>query len=390
MLKSNVSYSTDKDSYIAGQTCAQKAVIDLYQTKVAFLFSSEKYNQDKLLEGAKSVLGTAPIIGCTSSGGIIVPDGIITSENGFAGMLAIGDDETSVGVAGEERGKNPREAGKKVAIEAMNKVGTDQKPAYFYMVASPEEEEEYLKGIEDIIGRVPVFGGSATSEKMAENCKIFTNDKCFSQGVAVAFFYTNKAMMNKFVGEYHETINSGIITKLNGKRQIVEINGKPAIDVYAKWTENKTKELMRDNLLSFSVTAPLGVKDRQGSLIAIRHPKYGNEDLSMEISNNMAVNTAVIQMQADVDELIKATGKTLKKVRTYLPGEAGAYLLVHSDARKLAINNRLQEVANMLKEEARGVPFLTVFSAGEYGTEEHGENTCGALMLSFTGFAKYK
>ena len=110
MLKSNVSYSTDKDSFTAGKACAEKAVVDLIETKVAFVFSSVKYNQNKLLEGAKSVLGTAPIIGCTSSGAIIVPDGVVSSESGFAG---IGDDETAVGVAGSERGKNPRETGKK-------------------------------------------------------------------------------------------------------------------------------------------------------------------------------------------------------------------------------------------------------------------------------------
>ena len=78
MLKSNVSYSTYKDIYTAGKACAEKAVVNLMETKVAFLFSSVKYNQNKLLEGAKSVLGTAPIIGCTSSGAIIVPDGVIT------------------------------------------------------------------------------------------------------------------------------------------------------------------------------------------------------------------------------------------------------------------------------------------------------------------------
>ena len=39
----------------------------------------------------KRNLGTAPIIGCTSNGGILVPDGYVTSDKGFAGMLAIGD-----------------------------------------------------------------------------------------------------------------------------------------------------------------------------------------------------------------------------------------------------------------------------------------------------------
>lgn len=368
MLKSNVSYSTDKDSFTAGKSCAEKAVVDLIETKVAFVFSSVKYNQNKLLEGAKSVLGTAPIIGCTSSGAIIVPDGVVSSESG----------------------KNPRETGKKVAKEAMAKVGTDKAPAYVYMIASPGEEEEYVKGIEDIVGCVPVFGGSAADDSISGDWKIFTNDKCFSDGVAVAFFYTNKSIRNKYTGAYHETVNSGIVTKLNGRRQLVEIDGKPALNVYAKWTGKKVKDLVGMNLLSASVTEPLGVKDRLGSLIAIRHPMIGNEDLSMNVGNNLAINTAVIQMQASVDELIEATGKTLKNVRTNLPCEAGAYLLIHSGERKLGINERIEEVAERLKKEAKGVPFLTVFTFGEYGTEDHGENTCGRLMLSFTGFGKNK
>ena len=280
MLKSNVSYSTDKDSFAAGKACAQKAVVDLNETKIAFLFSSVKYDQNKLIEGAKSVLGTAPIIGCTSSGAIIVPDGVIASENGFAGMLAIGDDETAVGVAALERGKNPRETGRKVAKEAMEKVGTDRSPAYFYMVASPAEEEEYVKGIEDVIGTVPFFGGSAADDSVSGDWKIFTADKCFSDGVAVAFFYTNKPIVNKYTGAYHETVNSGVITKVNGKRQLVEIDGKPAINVYSKWTGKKTKDLMGGNLLVSTITEPLGVKDRLGSLVAIRHPIPVNDSIN--------------------------------------------------------------------------------------------------------------
>lgn len=388
MLKSNVGYSTDKDSYEAGRACAKNAVVDLGQTKVAFLFSSVKYNQEELLRGAKSVLGTAPIVGCTSSGGIIVPDGVISSKDGFAGILAIGDNETAVGVAGLERGKNPRETGRKVAEEAMKKVGTDFAPAYYYMVASPAEEEEYAKGIADVIGEVPFFGGSAADDEVKGEWKIITDEGTFTDGVAVAFFYTNKPIINKYTGAYHETVNSGIITKLKGKRQLVEIDGVPAITKYCKWTGLKAKDLGGLNLLAKSITKPLGVKDRLGDLIAIRHPMVGNKDLSMNLGNNLAVNTAVIQMEATVDELISATGKTLKEVRTEIPEEAGAYLLVHCGGRKLAIGDRINEVAKQLKKEAQGVPFIAVFTFGEYGTEEHGGNVCGGLMLSFTGFGK--
>ena len=124
--------------------------------------------------------------------------------------------------------------------------------------------------------------------------------------------------------------------------------------------------------------------------IELFKPFVMKELVSRGISQNIKNAKKLIQMQASVDELIEATGKTLKNVRTNLPCEAGAYLLIHSGERKLGINERIEEVAERLKKEAKGVPFLTVFTFGEYGTEDHGENTCGRLMLSFTGFGKNK
>lgn len=388
MLKSNVAWSTNEDSYAQGKEAAKKAVVDLIQTKVAFLYTSVDCDVNKVIEGAKSELGTAPIIGCTSSAGIIVPDGFISSDHGFTGILALGDPDAQVGVAASERGKDPRETGKKVAIEAMKKADKKCAPAYIYMIASPAEEEFYIKGIEDVVGRVPIFGGSAADNTVEGKWSIYTNDTIFSDGVAVAFFYTDKEMENVYTGEYHETSNSGIITKIKGNRTLVEIDGEPAIKKYASWTGNKLKDLEADNLLVTTITAPLGVKDRLGDLVAIRHPMYGNKDGSMNIGANLAVNTAVIQMEATEDELINSTGKTMKELNKQMKGEVGAYLLVHCGGRRLGIGDRIDEVAKQLKKEAKGVPFITIFTFGEYGVKDHGANTTGGLMLSFTAFGK--
>lgn len=388
MLKSNVGWSTKVDSYTQGKDSAAKAVVDLIQTKVAFLYTSVDCDVKKVLDGAKSELGTAPIIGCTSSAGIIVPDGFISGENGFTGVLALGDPDLTVGVAGSAKSKSARETGKRVAIEAMKNAGTNEKPAYFYMVASPGEEEDYLKGIEDVIGRVPVFGGSSADNTVEGKWSIYTNNTVFSDGVAVAFFYTQKPMANIFTGAYNETKNSGIITKVKEKRTLVEIDGEPAIKKYAEWTGAKLKDLDADNLLVTTITKPLGVKDPLGDLIAIRHPMYGNKDKSMNIGANLAENTAVIQMEATIDELINSTGKTMKEVNKELEEDVGAYLLVHCGGRRLGIGERIDEVAKQLKKEAKGVPFIAVFTFGEYGVKDHGANTTGGLMLSFTAFGK--
>ena len=142
MLKSNVGWSTKESSYEAGKEAASKAVVDLVQTKVAFVYTSADNKVDEVLKGAKTELGTAPIIGCTSSGGIIVPDGYITSENGFAGILALGDPDMTVGVAASPRGDSPRKTGAEVAREAMRKVvPTFRRPEEVNSVTGNQEKK---------------------------------------------------------------------------------------------------------------------------------------------------------------------------------------------------------------------------------------------------------
>ncbi len=388
MLKSKVGSSINVDSYKQGKEAAIKAVDGLVKPKVAFVYTSVDSDVPKVIEGVKEELGGTPIIGCTSSAGIITEEGFISSDHGFTGVMTWADTDLTVGVASSPRGECPRATGKKVALEAMQNAARKDAPSYFYMVASPAEEEEYIKGIEEVIGMVPVFGGSAADNTVEGKWSIYTNDKMFADGVAVAFIYTDNEIKNVFTGAYHETANAGIITKLNGKRTLVEIDGVPAVEKYAAWTGKDQKALEGGNLLVETILAPLGVKDRLGDLVAIRHPMFANEDNSMNIGANMATNTAVIQMEATVDELINSTEDTMKVLKDKMTKDAGAYLLVHCGGRRLGIGDRIDEVVEKLKKETAGVPFITIFTFGEYGVEDNGGNTTGGLMLSFTGISK--
>ncbi len=385
MLKSKVGYSTNESAKEAGRELAKMATEGLQNKKLGMLYTSVDYDSQEVIDGVKEIAPDMPVVGCTSSGAIIVPDGVITSDHGFAGMLVLDDADLEVGVASKEASNDARQTGREVALEALERAGKDYAPSYYYMVASPKEEEYYVKGIQDIIGDVPFFGGSAADNAIQGDWSIFDDTKIFSDGVAVAFFYTDKLVETVYTGAYDESYNVGIVTKVEGDRTLVEIDGEPALKKYAEWIGANADDLKGGNLLTASITKPLGVKDALGDIIAIRHPMAGNDDYSMNLGNKVAVNTAVIQMETTVDGLIDSTGDTLKDVQIELTNP-GAYFLVHCGGRKVGIADRIEEVYTQIKAAAGDTPFITIFTFGEYGYKDHSRNTCGGLMLSFTGF----
>ena len=388
MFKAGVGTSTAADARAAGREAAQKAAAGLSQAKMAYVYASCDYDLEAMLAGIREALPGVPLIGNTSFTGVITQDGFVSGENGFAGVMAVEDPDMAVGVTYVENGGDPAAAGRQAAAEAMKKAGKDCAPAYFYMAAPPGAEEFFLKGITEVIGRVPFFGGSAADNSIEGKWKLYTDAGVFADGVAVAFFYTDKKMTNKFTGAYRETGDMGIITKVADNRTLQEIDGVPALLKYAGWRGMSADELKGGALLAATITSPLGVKDRLGDLVAIRHPMNGNDDLSMAIGNKLAVGTAVIRMEGTVDELIASTGETLAALKEKAGGKIAAFHLVHCGGRRAGIDARIGEVADALKKEAGGIPFLCEFTFGEYGFEQDGLNTCGGLMLSFTAFAE--
>ena len=205
-----------------------------------------------------------------------------------------------------------------------------------------------------------------------------------SDGMALAFVYTDEPMTNLFTGAYRETNDIGIITKVKDNRTLVEIDGVPATKKYAQWAGVDADSLAGGNLLVHTITSPIGVKDRLGDLVAIRHHMNGNEDYSMAIGANLAEKTAIIRMEATVDELIGSATDTLEELKKKVKGPVAAYHLVHCGGRRAGIGDRMNEVVEALCKAAGDVPFIMVFTFGEYGFEDDGNNTTGGLMLSYT------
>ena len=388
MLKTKVGYSENVDAFASGAETAKMANV-IENPQVGLLFTSCVQDQNKIMEGAKSVLGDVPVIGCTSSAALCTQDGYLNKETGYSGMMLFGGDLEVVTAGSAQTSETPREVGRRVALEAISKVkGADVEPDFFFMSASPANEEEYLEGIQDVIGNVPVFGGSAADNTVEGKWSILNDGEAFADGLTIAIFYTKGEMKNLYTGAYHETNNVGVITKVRDERTLVEIDHEPALKKYAEWTGKSVESLMGNNLLTETICAPLGVKDPIGKVTAVRHPMFGNDDLSMNIGANLAENTAVIQLSNTPEGILKANEETINNLNKLMVSEANSYFLVHCGGRRLGL--ALSQIEDKIYPEVKKVipnkEFLMVFTFGEYGMGDHSSNTVGGLSLSYTAF----
>ena len=388
MLKTKVGYSEKVDAFASGAETAKMANV-IENPQVGLLFTSCVQDQNKIMEGVKSVLGDVPVIGCTSSAALCTQDGYLNKETGYSGMMLFGGDLEVVTAGSEQTSETPREVGRRVARDAISKVkGADVEPDFFFMSASPANEEEYLEGIQDVIGNVPVFGGSAADNTVEGKWSILNDGEAFADGLTIAIFYTKGEMKNLYTGAYHETNNVGVITKVRDERTLVEIDHEPALKKYAEWTGKSVESLMGNNLLTETICAPLGVKDPIGKVTAVRHPMFGNDDLSMNIGANLAENTAVIQLSNTPEGILKANEETINNLNKLMVSEANSNFLVHCGGRRLGL--ALSQIEDKIYPEVKKVipnkEFLMVFTFGEYGMGDHSSNTVGGLSLSYTAF----
>ncbi len=389
-MKVLTGYSTNENSLLAGKEAAKMAGKNK-EAKLVFAYMSCDYDIKDVIKGLKTVYD-CPIIGNTSFTGVIMPQGYIGGDKPFVGIMVLCDPSMIVGVGFAKRKdyQSARDAGEAATKKAriMTKMPYNDEPDLMYMSASPTEEEFFLKGANRVVGRIPLFGGSAADNTITGKWSLYLDEKVTDEGVAVALFYMKNPFVIEFTGAYRETKDMGIITKIDGTRCLKEIDGVPAVKKYAKWRGMKPSELMGSQLLSATIVSPLGVKDRLGDLIAIRHPMFANDDYSMNIGANLAEGTTVIRMEASVDELISSVGETLKKLNSQLKKPAVCYHLVHCGGRRAGIGDRINEVYEEIKKQVKDTPFIMEFTFGEYGYEDDGRNTTGGLMLSFTAITK--
>jgi hypothetical protein len=139
-----------------------------------------------------------------------------------------------------------QEASKAALLNAIKNAGKspNQLPQAILVTPGRGLEEEAIEGIEKVVGKnTPILGGTPGGPTFAVFGK---NNKAYSKGVSLAVIYTKFPVGYTFEGGFDvKDPNTGIVTKVDGQA-IVEIDNRPALDVYDEWLGGEITRLCKE------------------------------------------------------------------------------------------------------------------------------------------------
>jgi hypothetical protein len=367
---------------------------------------SIEYDIEAVIQVLRSRTPKVAIHGGTSCRGVMTQMGV-ASENGTGlAMLAIADPDGNYGVGSASIGTDPNAAAREAITKALNDAECPgEVPAMVWLTAVPGQEEAILAGIASVLGEdVPVAGGSSADNQLDGSWKQFTAEGVYTDAVVVTALFPSTEVMFAFHSGYEPTDAKGFITKAGGyeatgnkgiatatsKRTLVEIDARPAAEVYNEWTEGLISDILGKggHILGKTTLHPLGrVAGQIGGVpyFQLAHPDSVTPENALTLFAEMAPGDEIVLMQGTVDSLITRAGRVAASaLETHVasPEDVAGALVVYCAGCMLTVQDRLGEVVESIREALPGVPFLGTFTYGEQGCFLDGGNRHGNLMIS--------
>lgn len=291
-----------------------------------------------------------------------------------------------------------REASKTAVLNAIKSAGKSKNELPKAVLITPTlgTEEEVVEGIEMVVGKKTlILGGTAGGPSHA----VFGENKVYTKGVSLAVIYTNLHIGWTYEGGFNvKEAVSGIVTKVEGQA-IVEINNKPALNVYNEWLggeidrlfkKYKRTDLIRDLLILHPIYRKLTSPDGK-TYFLFSHPWPKDDNLierSVMTSTKIKVGEKIYLGQGTWEILINRIGSL--PINAKLKGKirpdtkpilgigyiCGGVMGIIPEAERL----KLPFLINYTNNDA---PFIAPFTWGEQGNFPGIGNKHGNLLTSF-------
>jgi hypothetical protein len=367
-------FSDESDSLEAGRAAGEALLgqFGAVTPKVALVYATMNHDQRAVVDGLRGVLGpNVSMLGCSVQG--VVSNEVVT-EDGFAlGVMGLGGGGLGCAVAAERDIQiDSRQKGRLLGQALKRDLGCDPRVVVLYFdPLCGADIGELLEGISVEVG-CPLVGGAAGQPWGPPRGTFqYWNQEVFSHGVV------GVALAGPFgfdIGLSHGTVSIGIastITKAAGT-QILEMDGRPAGDVWRETTRCRPEEMLHQR---YFATWALGVELAcpGGATEQVIRGAFGFDPQTKAITLQAAVpeGTRVTLQHRSVERILEGTEAMARDLAARLVGrQPWAVLGFECAARTypfLGEANTREEHQRLRGVVAPSTPWLGMMAWGEIG-----------------------
>ena len=370
MIKANVGRSIKPDPKEAGKEAAEIALKGVGgKAKIFFVFSTVAYDQEKMLEGVRSVAKDVPVVGCSSSGEIT------TDGPGFRSVAVMALDTDTIDFfigVGKGTDKDSFAAGKEAAEEVKKKA--EGRPIQLFMEfidGLAENGAAVVRGVQEVFGKnMVIMGGSAGDDFQFKKTFQYYNDQVFSNAV-VGIGLSGKFAFGVGVRHGWEAISLPFkITKAEGAK-IIEIDNRPAVSIYEDYFGKQAEELKKEPIARLAYTYPLGLLYPGAPEYLIRDVVFVGEKGELICAAEIPEGSEVRLMLGDPDKAIRAAREAAENAMNQLKEQGAkpkAVFVFDCMARCKLLGQGIKtpEECNTLREVfGYDVPIIGFYTYGE-------------------------
>lgn len=366
-LSVGVGLSEGEDSYITGVNACQQALTEVEgKADLIILFSSVKYDQEKVNAGVRSVSGDTLLVGASTAGEI--------TTNGPANkhsvvVMAIKSDTIKFyGGVGTNVAEDSFAAGKAAAEATKSQTQEEFSAFIMFPDGLVGNGAAVVKGILSSLGEhFPVVGGAAGDDFKFEKTYQHLNDKVYSGSVV------GVGLVGEFafgIGVKHGWLPIGKprkVTKSVGS-VLHELDGKPAITIYDEYFGEKEAAALRTETLGkLALNYPLGMKIEGSDEMLLRAPFAVDKEGSITCGAEIPENSLIQLMMGSKDKAIVVAKEAAKNAVAQLNGaKPKAVIIFNCIARnKLFGANSGEEITEIQKEVGASTPLIGFYTYGE-------------------------
>jgi signal transduction histidine kinase len=385
----------------AGARAAREALgaIRRHATSVVFVFASARYDLDDVVAGVRGVTGSAPLVGASTAGEVCgrehhgsVVVGVLASpylrvrlgvgrgvSRGWARALeeALAVPDLAPFFDGTPSAWAELSAGGRSAFGLLVSPGNTR-----HAVSSSFEILEALK--RRSLGRLPFFGGAAADDWRMERNHVLVGDRAEPDALLVAVFETE---LRWGMGLEHGFVASGAsatVTRAEG-HEVVTLDGRPAIDVYAELL-GVGREALAGQHLTLATRTVLGSADAFGTYLP-NVASWATDRGGVLLTRTAPAGTVLTRLAASDATAASAGPDALRKAR--LRGgitQPAVALTAYCALRPKLLGDASRAELPRMQEALAGAPLLGFASFGEQapaddGVAQHTNGVIAALVL---------